>query len=89
MINDKFTLFHSVFIPLQTHTICKSFTMKGNCQMNKTKEYAKDIMEDFIKRYPVPMNVQKAIDTLSDEDWKLYLKNKDYLKDQGGQDVNS
>jgi aspartyl/asparaginyl beta-hydroxylase (cupin superfamily) len=52
--------------------------------MNKTKEYAKEIMEDFIKRYPVPMDVQEAIDTLSDEDWKLYLKNEEYLKEKNG-----
>tara|TARA_Y100000310_G_scaffold300174_1_gene335622 strand:- start:56 stop:253 length:198 start_codon:yes stop_codon:yes gene_type:complete len=49
---------------------------------NNTKKYSKEIMDDFLKRYPVPMNVQKAIDTLSDEDWKLYLTNKDYLTEQ-------
>ena len=49
---------------------------------NKTKKYSEEIMDDFMKRFPVPMNVQKAIDTLSDKDWTLYLANKDYLTKQ-------
>jgi hypothetical protein len=45
---------------------------------NVTKKYSNELMEAL----PVPENVQNAIDTLSDEEWKLYLKNKDYLTDK-------
>ena len=45
---------------------------------NVTKKYSNALMDAL----PVPENVQNAIDTLSDEEWKLYLKNKDYLTDK-------
>ena len=48
---------------------------QGN-NMSETKDNCRKIMTSFLDNNPVPDDVQTAISTMSDKDYKLFLENR-------------